>query len=470
MAVLSKVTTGGNGRTWFQTGGAASQFLYGGCYGMGDVTIPTGDRTQIFCPSPTRPNEWDVVGTIKGVPGNPTVSLEAPLDLVNYLLTIDCPFTVQQRFQECATPEDPDAWESMLHFKGAEITQRGVTGLNAREPGTNATILVTANLVFKEMSFVKRMEFVNIAVFVGTGDIQAVSFCDDPSCPGNCGAGSAGCQVGYLVTMGIAAGEQIYKTEDAGANWSAITSPFTSIYDDIVDVACKGDTVIIVNGTTAGRVARSQDGGDTWQVITLPDSEIADAVFMLDVSRVWVAGANGYIWFSEDGGRTFATQEDGTATTEDLRDIFFFDQDHGWAVGTTGAILYTNDGGDTWQSATSGTANTLNTVHFITRFIGYAAGASGTIVKSVDGGATWAAKTWFGAATDTINAITSCEETFVFFGGTTTAIAGFVYQSVDGGEDADLLDISVDGVNDLFCCAPDKLFIAGDNGVLVKGA
>lgn len=462
--VISKVQTAGMGRVWLQPGGPGSSFLYGGCYGLNDITIPEGDLTPIFCPSPTTPNKWDIVDFIRGTPGNPTGSIEAPLDLVNHLLDINCAFGLQLRLQECDVPEDSNAWETMLHFKGARITSRGITQLNGRDPANNNLILTNADFTFEKMTFVKRMTFTAQTV-VADDNLTAVSFCDEPSCPGNCGVGSAGCQIGYATTV-----DGIFKTEDGGANWTEITSPFAAIYDNVVDVACKGDLVIIVNGTTAGQVARSQDGGETWSVITLPDNILANSVFQLDSSRVWVVGADGYVWFSEDGGLTFTTQSSGGATTEDLNDVYFVDNDNGWAVGAAGAIIATTDGGDTWSAQTSGTANALNAVHFITRFIGYAAGAAGTVVQTTNGGTTWTVKAWFGGATDVINAITSCEE-FVFFGGTTTTPTGFIYMSLDGGATARAQTLPANtGINDLFCCSPNSVFAAAQAGSLVKGA
>lgn len=466
MAITSQdLVTAGNVRIWIQVGGPSSEFLYGTCMGMGDVAAPEGDLTPVFCPSRTRPNEWDVKGQLRGTPGNKTSSLEAPLDAVNYLVRLKCDFNIQARIATCDTPEDPDSWETMFHFRNARITSRGVTGLNPRDPGNNAEVLTTADIAFENFIDVKRMTAVTSNVRAGTDDFLAIHFCDEPSCPGNCGDGSDGCQIGFAVFN-----NGLYKTEDGGANWTEITSPFTAIYDDVVDVSCKGDVVILVNGTTAGRIARSQDGGDTWSVVTLPDSIVADAVHMVDVSRIYVAGADGYIWFSDDGGRTWTTQTDGAATTEDLKDIFFFDSKRGWAVGANGAILRTVDG-STWTSVTSGVAVQLNAVHFITAQVGFAAGASGTLLKSTNSGATWTAQTWFGAGTDTINAITSCEQSFVFFGGTTSGAAGFIYQSIDGGFTANAMTLdSVAGVNGLHCCAPDLLYAAGADGDIVKAA
>lgn len=469
--VVSKVQMTGQGRVWMQPSAPGTPFLYGGCYGLGDVTVPEGDLTPIFCPSPTQPNKWDIIDFIVGTPGNPTASLEAPLDLVNYLLKLNCPFGMQFRIAECETPESPTAWETLLNFRSVRITSRGVTNLNVRDPANNNLILTTADITFEKMTFVKRMAFSSVNVGLGlNADLLAISFCDEPTCAGNCGAGSDGCQVGYAVSSGTGDVEQIIKTIDGGATWDSMDSPFSGIYDNLIDVQCKGDLVIAVNGTSAGQIARSQDGGVTWSVVDLPGTEIARSVFMLDVSRMWIAGDNGYIWFSEDGGLTWVTQSDGAATTEDFRKIFAYDSTHAWAVGTAGAIVATNDG-STWSSQTSGIATELHTIFSITSLLAYAAGAAGQLLKTVDGGLTWTAVSWFGAGTDVIKAITACEDEFVYFGGATAGGAGFIYMSIDGGATAQSLVIpAVDSINDLFCCEPDVLYAAGDESLVIKGS
>lgn len=460
---MTDVIVSGESRVWIQNQGCGSQYRYGGCYGMGDLTMPEGDITFIRCPSSNQANKWDIIGQIIGVPGNKTTNVELPLGLRNYLLELTCPFNMQVRLGRCSRPDDPAGWEQILALTNARVTSRGITGINARTPENNKEILLTADLTFEDFQFVRALKLSSKSVTVTAGAIlKDVAMCDDPSCGGACGPGSIGCQVGYTITTGIVGGEEIWKTEDGGATWSSVTNPFSSIYDDLVAIDCSGDTVIVVNGTSAGLIARSDDGGVTWSIIDTGVAHIFEDVYFLSGSIVFLVGAGGYILKSTDAGLTWTTVDAGVATTEDLKEITFANANRGYAVGNAGAIVRTIDGGVNWSALTSGTASALKTVSAPSDFLVYVGGASGTLRVSTDGGDTWAAKTWPGAATDTINSIVFCGCQFGFFGVTTLAAAGVIRRTIDGGYTiGSLEDVpSSAGINALFCCDPNKLFAA----------
>ena len=464
------LVTSGIGRVWIQPRGCNTPMLYAGCYGLGDVTIPEGDVTYVRCPSPSQANVWDIVGSVVGTPGNKTTSMQAPIDLVNYLLTIKCDFNFQFRMGECSRPDDPAGWESLLAFEGARITNRGVQNLNPRDPANNNQIMTTADITFSEMYFVKEREFVAKTVTATSGaTMQDIHFCDAEVCAGACGTGSIGCQVGYVITSGIAAGEEIWKTIDGGANWTELTNPFTSIYDDLVAIDCIDDVVILINGTSTSSIARSADGGTTWAIIDVGGAQIVNDIFIADSANMWLVGDGGYVWYSSDGGLTWETQDAGVATSENLAEVFFYTTQKGIAVGAAGAIIRTIDGGVTWTAVTSGTANALNTVCMSSELIAWVGGASGTLLYTMDGGLTWTAKTWPGAATDTINAITFCGCEFGFFGSTTIGTLGKLYTTLDGGYTYRLETLPTNlGINAIHCCDPNTVYLAtnGDGKIL----
>lgn len=469
------VTTPGQGRVWIQPSGPNTAFLYSGCYGMGDVTIPEGDISNIYCPSSTQPNEWDVVAQTKGTPGNATTSLEAPLDLVNYLLSIKCPFGVQLRFTRCNRPDDPASWESMLVFRDAQISSRGVTNLNGRTPDNNESeVLVTAELTFAEMTFVKTLTWTSQQVTsTANATIKDIAFCDDVTCAGECGAGSTGCQVGYVITTG-AASEEVWKTINGGATWTEIANPFAAPYtDDIVAIACKSNTVILVNGTTASQIAKSVDGGTSWSIIDAGGAQIISDVYMYSSAQVWMCGANGRVWYSDDGGASWTVQDAGVAAgAVTLNEIFMYDDTHGMAVGNSGAIIATTDG-ETWAAQSSGVATNLNTVAMTSRWIAFVGGASGVLLVTTDGGTTWVAKTYPGAGTDSINVIVFYDNILGWLGSTTAAAAGKIYRTLDGGytwTQAEVLPTNA-GINAIWVCSPNKVFAATDTaGTIIKGA
>jgi photosystem II stability/assembly factor-like uncharacterized protein len=62
-----------------------------------------------------------------------------------------------------------------------------------------------------------------------------------------------------------------------------------------------------------GDILRSQDGGETWAyVASLPDEFYPQAAHFSDSQTGWIAGLNGTIWHTVDGGQTWTPQSTGT--------------------------------------------------------------------------------------------------------------------------------------------------------------
>lgn len=461
--MAQKVYTAGESRVWIQPRGCNTPMLYAGCYGMGDATMPEGAITNILCPSPSEPNVWDTVGKVKAIPANKTASLEAPFDLVNYLMHINCEFNVQLRIGACARPDDPAGWETIIAFEGAEITSRGLRNLNGRAATTNE-ILSTADIEFSKVYDVHQHSFTAVTVSATSGAlVEDISFCDSPVCAGSCGVGSVGCQTGYAV-INAAPGE-IWKTEDGGGSWDQLGPPFAGAYGNIIAVDCSNDVVIVINGSTPSEIGRSSDGGATWTAIDVGSNKTLYDLFMLDSANVWLAGEGGYIFYSNDGGLTWEVQNAGVATAEDLYDIYFFDTEVGIAVGANGAIVATTDGGTTWTAQTSGTAEDLNAVFATTGLIFWVGGTNGTLLYTMNGGTDWNVKVWPGSATDSINAIKFCGCMFGFFGATTAAPVGRIFSTYDGGYTfrEEVLSANL-GINAIECCDPNNIFVATNGG------
>lgn len=173
-----------------------------------------------------------------------------------------------------------------------------------------------------------------------------------------------------------------------------------------------------------------------------PAGKDLNAVYFADAKRGWIAGDEGYVGHTEDGGLTWTRQ---TVTTKDpINDIFFRNKDdgyllsgnrifttetggetwqesrrfaaadfdggqpelysvrfinkkRGWIVGSASrrnqvidsVILYTDDGGASWQRLPAPTRQELIHVDFTSDERGWVVGAGGTILNTRDGGRTW---------------------------------------------------------------------------------
>ncbi len=70
------------------------------------------------------------------------------------------------------------------------------------------------------------------------------------------------------------------------------------------------------------------------------------AVFFTSAEKGWIAGDNGYLAWTGDGGRNWTKQDIGT--TESINEIYFRNDDNGYLVAGK-KMFVTRDGGRNWQ-------------------------------------------------------------------------------------------------------------------------
>lgn len=130
-----------------------------------------------------------------------------------------------------------------------------------------------------------------------------------------------------------------------------------------------------------------------WKV-ELSTAEDFTKVVIIDTTTIWIIGAAGAIYKSEDSGESWERlrQPDDTK----LQDIYFLDANKAWVTGINGIFLSTSDGGKTWKSAVVGApSDTYNAVWFIDELNGFLAGGvntqtnQGLIYSTNDGGIQW---------------------------------------------------------------------------------
>jgi photosystem II stability/assembly factor-like uncharacterized protein len=137
-------------------------------------------------------------------------------------------------------------------------------------------------------------------------------------------------------------------------------------------------------------------GDNPWSVRTVTSGDLY-AVSCVTNSSGWVAGANGFVAHTADGGRSFVAET--TPFSSALRGLSFADESLGLVAGDDGALAVTHDGGENWVAAMSGTQATL-------RASAIAAGSGlllvvgdgAVLVASRDDGSTWQAGSIVGAA------------------------------------------------------------------------
>lgn len=177
---------------------------------------------------------------------------------------------------------------------------------------------------------------------------------------------------------GIAVGEMgtIYGLEEDRMSWEKLASPTIFLMLD----GAFGDRF---NGAIAGgggTIFFTQDAGATWGKAVLSEStrSMLRSVFFVDGRRGWVAGSNGRIYQTINGGKYWRRQRTGTAA--DLNDLYFVDGARGWAVGEKGILLQTSTGGNVWRHTASKSRNNLEDITF-NGATGWIVGFGGTLLR-----------------------------------------------------------------------------------------
>ena len=177
----------------------------------------------------------------------------------------------------------------------------------------------------------------------------------------------------------------LYVSTDQGANWQTKPLPSGTRFRTVYFMT---DRQGLVAGDD-GILMATEDGGSTWRKLeSSTDRNLVSIQFIGD--KGWIAGYDGVILHSADGGQTWVKQK--STTTQPLESIYFTDAEHGWAVGWVGTLVRTTDGGQTWKLIDLPEDFwTFSSVYFRDNDNGWIVGFQGRILRTRDGGLTWKA-------------------------------------------------------------------------------
>lgn len=125
-----------------------------------------------------------------------------------------------------------------------------------------------------------------------------------------------------------------------------------------------------------------------WESVRPPVRAEFYRVVFPDPRHGWIAGDEGTLLFSRDGGASWSVVPT-PVHDRFLEDINFPDPLHGFVVGERGTLLKTQDGGHTWTRMPLPTDQNLYAVHFRNRNEGWIAGWHQTLLSTRNGGRTW---------------------------------------------------------------------------------
>lgn len=264
-----------------------------------------------------------------------TAVLTMPLDSAHHFMKLrdkGCETSIQIR--SC------NKGDSILHMSGVQIDSLRFTNLTASGIGAqNGIPMVSMPLVFRRLYEVRTNEVTNID---GGGNemeetIMGVAYCECASCCGNCEQ----CSTIYRITQ---EGE-LHVSHDGGLTWEKIVhciyAPFESIwcingriyistyngnlwysdnptdptswastlryYGQVLWLEDAGTVMYAVTKTATGVIVhKSLDRGVKWVIVY--EVEGSFTTFATDGDYIVLAGMDGLIVISEDGGRTWSTK------------------------------------------------------------------------------------------------------------------------------------------------------------------
>lgn len=252
------------------------------------------------------------------------------------------------------------------------------------------------------------------------------------------------------------------ETFEPGAHYTAVRMQQGRVITD-ADFNEQGDITRRRDQTLAEDVIGQSGAPAEYAGFALSAGMVALAVHAQDANSVWIAGEDGVLlvstnggaawtlpatgstrhlravaraantgWAVGDGGTVLRTSNAGSSWTvqnagslQRLRGVAVFDAQHAWAVGDDGLVLRTVDGGANWTRHASGVGR-LYAVAFANAQDGLAVGPGGAIVRSSTGGASWTLAD--SGSTATLRAVSLAGAQAWAVGG-----GGTVLRSNDGG-------------------------------------
>ncbi len=181
-----------------------------------------------------------------------------------------------------------------------------------------------------------------------------------------------------------------------------------------------------------GLIKKTSNGGIDWALQNSGTKLTLKSIQFINPTSGWLIGENGLILKSTDGGQTWVQQNSNTS--ESLNDLHFYNLNTGYIVGTNGIILKTTDGGSNWSNQVSGISNTLYSVDFIDDLLGYAVGENRLFLKTTDGGTNWEIKNLSLSGVPIINCVEFINSQVGWIGFGFDKYSSNIMKTTDGGE------------------------------------
>lgn len=490
MAIDEVLVLRGQGSVDVQVGGPGNPWIYlSACASMSGPTVPKGGTEIRWCQDPQRAGKFKISSQFRTAPDQVSGDLMTKLGKLDYLEDLECPFSLRARYANCGEREDPGNYDPlMLTYCDTQLQEHSYEDLVVTDPANEDEILVTAPWQANYEYRVKHISPARIGTAAELGDqaINDIEYCDSADCGGYCGDRSDGCAVIFAVTDAdatpYAAPNLIKGVKNLSTDvitWTV--TPILGLNSSVEAIECAGSTLIVTSNGD-GKVAYNSEAGDQdeWVVITLgkAPSPFHAALHMRTAREGYIGAADGYIYKTVDGGRSWNAVHSGQHTTQRINAVWAYDKALVYAAGDAGVMLKSTNGGKTWQDITEVATVASTLLKIIVppsrpKEV-YVGANNGKIYRSTDEGATFSAITFDGdgvGSVDDIDFCGPCGSNVMFILHNDSGPRGRVLRDLSGGSggaDTEVISgytqVIAAGVdlNALACCNVNEVIAGGE--------
>jgi photosystem II stability/assembly factor-like uncharacterized protein len=454
----------------------ATHFL--GCFDLGDVDEPFGDPDLIQCWS-TDGCSADTLGEVEKPPEKVKSSLATVLaKTANYVEKIctgnQGKISLYALTRSGGTPKlfSNRVRASVLH--NVRMTSHKQTNLVKRIDNAAGGLeweVVAWPLTWTAFG-IKATRDSTIAETRALNAVATLRSCDE-----------CNCDTAWAVSDAGGGAAHVWYKDYTVTNWTQCAADPFGAAENIAFIALLPMTVntyrvIVGRGTTdAGNpaeIAYSDDKGATWTTVNVGAVNGMyfigkKSVCAVDYNNIWVCATDGYIYFSADGGLTWAAQLEAGAGQ--LNATHFADDLIGVCVGNANAVCITYDGGDGWN-VTTGPASkagvNINACWALDIDRIWLLYADGDLWYTFDGGDTWFERNIEGVtATEMVDiSFPPNNDHFAFLilrKGSYLLDRAEIYRTINGGYTWEYVDPpSNEGFNSIVACNENRALVVGE--------
>jgi len=199
------------------------------------------------------------------------------------------------------------------------------------------------------------------------------------------------------VNTGIKVLGSVGRTTNGGLNWQTLSffppGGITSLYYiNNENVYCTGwDWIMHVGGLYTARIMKSVNGGANWNTqyystMSFCCSQTLSVSFP-ELSRGYAVGYErdtNYFYKTSNSGVNWSKQQ----IVDRMYSTQFYNTETGWICGEQGKILFTTNSGTTFYTQFTGASSTIRKIYMLNKDTGFAVGDNGLILRTTIGGFT----------------------------------------------------------------------------------